>query len=172
MKNFERRTVSQIKTPYPVGGSRGRSADLALLKLNKSSSVLPAKVYDNRFNKVKDGARTRSYGWNTSLLRRDSDGEFYKPFSKKVPFQTGKIVNANNVPEEDQMVGNFFPYPLAHVKLDGTSRTVPGDSGGPLFLADGRLYGVLYGSSKNINKNDRDPYAKFNGSSYLSLIHI
>ena len=166
MKNFERRTVSEIKTPFPVGGSRGKSADLALLKLNKSSSVLPAKVYDKKFEKPREGTRTRSYGWSTTSVKRDSDGEIITLNARKVPFQTGKLVDVRNVPAEDQMVGSYYAYPLAHAKLDGTARTVPGDSGGPLFLSDGRLYGVLRGSSKDIDKSAKNPWAKFDGSSY------
>lgn len=155
MGNFERRKVAQTHVFPDPDPKAVVKYDLALLKLDKPSTITPAKVYDGT-SAVSDGARTRSYGFSTPVSYRDSSGKSVHAYNKKVSFQTGKITNPSKIPDRDRL--DFMEAAPGHIiysSLDGTSRTVPGDSGGPLFLADGRLYGVLFGSMRNYEDMER-----------------
>ena len=155
MGNFERRTVAQTHVFPDPDPKAVVKYDLALLKLDKPSTITPAKVYDGT-SPVSDGSRTRSYGFGTPVSYRNSSGKSVSAYNKKISFQTGKITNPSQIPDKDRL--DFMEAPPGHIiysKLDGTSRTVPGDSGGPLFLADGRLYGVLFGSLRNYEDMER-----------------
>lgn len=155
MGSFERRTVAQTHVFPDADPNAVVKYDLALLKLDKPSTITPAKVYDGT-SAVSDGSRTRSYGFGTPVSYRNSSGKSVRAYNKKVAFQTGKITNPSQIPDRDRL--DFMEAAPGHIiysSLDGTSRTVPGDSGGPLFLADGRLYGVLFGSMRNYEDMER-----------------
>lgn len=104
--------------------------DATLVKLDAPAKTIPAEVFSLK-TEVPIGAKTISYGW----------GDLTGQFDKKVGYQTGYIVE----PVYSSAVGYDDMKDGVNNKLDGETKMVVGDSGGPLFLSDGRLYGVLSG---------------------------
>lgn len=104
--------------------------DATLVKLDAPAKTIPAEVFSLK-TEVPVGAKTISYGW----------GDLTGQFDKKVGYQTGYIVE----PVYSSAVGYDDMKDGVNNKLDGETKMVVGDSGGPLFLSDGRLYGVLSG---------------------------
>lgn len=106
--------------------------DALLVKLDKPSTVIPAEVYSST-KEVPIGTNTVSYGW----------GDIVGEFDKKVGYQTGHVVS----PVYSSAVGYENMLDGVNNILDGSGKAVTGDSGGPLFLTNGQLYGVLSGGS-------------------------
>lgn len=104
--------------------------DATLVKLDSPAKTIPAEVFSLK-TEVPIGAKTISYGW----------GDLRGEFDKKVSYQTGQVVE----PVYSSAVGYDKMTDGVNNKLDGESKMTVGDSGGPLFLSDGRLYGVLSG---------------------------
>lgn len=104
--------------------------DATLVKLDTPAKTIPAEVFSLK-TEVPFGAKTISYGW----------GDLTGQFDQKVGYQTGYIVE----PIYSSAVGYDDMKDGVNNKLDGETKMVVGDSGGPLFLSDGRLYGVLSG---------------------------
>ena len=104
--------------------------DATLVKLDSPAKTIPAEVFSLK-TEVPIGAKTISYGW----------GDLRGEFDKKVSYQTGQVVE----PVYSSAVGYDKMTDGVNNKLDGETKMTVGDSGGPLFLSDGRLYGVLSG---------------------------
>lgn len=104
--------------------------DATLVKLDTPAKTIPAEVFSLK-TEVPIGAKTISYGW----------GDLTGQFDQKVGYQTGYIVE----PIYSSAVGYDDMKDGVNNKLDGETKMVVGDSGGPLFLSDGRLYGILSG---------------------------
>lgn len=156
--SFETRKVVEVHaTPVEAPGKVPEALDAALLKLDKPSSFTPAKVYEDD-SLVPTGSRVRAYGWSNLIV--DVKGqEQTRKFNNKVSMFTGKVIPASSVPEKNKMDwAEGVPGRIFYVRPDATARTVHGDSGGPLFLADGRLYGVLKGGVDLMEDADKADY--------------
>lgn len=111
--------------------------DAMLVRLDRKVNTIPAEVYPSETS-LAHGAKTTSYGW----------GDLIGVFDKKASYQTGKIV--------PNIYASSQGYPAmkdgANNKLDSSSKMVTGDSGGPLFDEQSRLYGVLSGGDLTAEK--------------------
>lgn len=97
--------------------------DIALVKLEKPiHNIKPAEIYEGEV--LPYGSQTKAYGWGRA-------GFAWKP---KLQTKTGKIVSAPH-----------FNTSYEVNELDGNTKIIPGDSGGPIFY-DGKLYGAVSGT--------------------------